>query len=147
MRHMCVEYKCVAIAWSWCHSAQVRQIRQTCVWKSYVRMKIFHTCINKLDIFALSIWSKSYGVATISRLLKIIRLFCRISSLLQGSCEKETYNFEEPTHRSHPISCTGAIRLCMYTCVISALYINVSHSCTGTTNINRESDTQSSHVH
>jgi len=44
-----------------------------------------------------------YRVATISRLLKIIGLFCRISSLLQGSFAKETYNFKEPTHRSHPI--------------------------------------------
>jgi len=48
-----------------------------------------------------------YGVATISRLLKIIGLFCRISSLLQGSFAKETYNFKEPTNRSHPISREG----------------------------------------
>jgi len=34
---------------------------------------------------------RCYGVATISRLLKIISLFCRISSLLQGSFAKETY--------------------------------------------------------
>ena len=32
----------------------------------------------------------TYGVATISRLLKIIGLFCRISSLLYGSFAKET---------------------------------------------------------
>jgi len=44
-----------------------------------------------------------YGVATISRLLKIIGLFCRIWSLLQGSFAKETYNLKEPTKRSHPI--------------------------------------------
>ena len=44
-----------------------------------------------------------YGVATISRLLKMIGLFCRISSLLQGSFAKETCNFKEPTHRSLPI--------------------------------------------
>ena len=44
-----------------------------------------------------------YGVATISRLLKIIGFFCRISSLLQGSFAKETYNFKEPTTRSHHI--------------------------------------------
>jgi len=44
-----------------------------------------------------------YGVATISRLLKIIGLFCRISSLLQGSFAKERYNFKEPTNRIHPI--------------------------------------------
>ena len=37
------------------------------------------------------------------RLLKMIGLFCRISSLLQGSFAKETCNFKEPTNRSHPI--------------------------------------------
>jgi len=44
-----------------------------------------------------------YGVATISRLLKMIGLFCRILSLLLGSFAKETYNFKEPTNRSHQI--------------------------------------------
>ena len=43
-------------------------------------------------------------MATISRLLEITNLCCRISSLLQGSFEKETYNFKEPTRHSHPIS-------------------------------------------
>jgi len=33
----------------------------------------------------------------ISRLLTIIGLFCRISSLFKGSFAKETYNFKEPT--------------------------------------------------
>jgi len=42
-------------------------------------------------------------VTTISRLLKIIVLFRRISSLLWGSFAKETYNFKEPTNRSHPV--------------------------------------------
>ena len=45
----------------------------------------------------------SHGVATISRLLQSIGLFCRISSLLKGSFTKETYNFKEPTNRSYPI--------------------------------------------
>jgi len=43
------------------------------------------------------------GVATISGLLKMIGLYCRILSLLYGSFAKETYNLEEPTDRSHPI--------------------------------------------
>jgi len=47
-----------------------------------------------------------YGVATISRLLEIIGFFCRISSLLQGSFAKETFDFKDPTNRSHPI-CNG----------------------------------------
>ena len=45
----------------------------------------------------------TYGVATICRLLKMIGLFCRISSLLFGSFAKETYKLKEPTNRSHPI--------------------------------------------
>ena len=40
-----------------------------------------------------------YGVATFSRIDKIIGLFCRISSLSEGSFAKETYNFMEPTNR------------------------------------------------
>ena len=44
-----------------------------------------------------------YGIATISRLLKIMGLFCSISSLLQGSLAKETCNFKEPTDCSHPV--------------------------------------------
>jgi len=44
-----------------------------------------------------------YGVAGIGRLLKIIRLFGRISSLFKGSFAKETCNFKEPSSRSHPI--------------------------------------------
>jgi len=38
-------------------------------------------------------WYNAYGVAWISSLLKIIGLFCRISSLFQGSFTKETYDF------------------------------------------------------
>ena len=39
-----------------------------------------------------------YRVATIRRLLQITGLFCRISSVLQGSFAKETYHFKEPTN-------------------------------------------------
>jgi len=45
-----------------------------------------------------------YGVATSSRLLKIIGFFCRISSLVQVSFTKKTCNCKEPTSRSHPIT-------------------------------------------
>ena len=46
----------------------------------------------------------SYGVATVSRIDRIIGLFCKILSLLQGSFAKETYNNIDPTSRSHFIS-------------------------------------------
>jgi len=45
-----------------------------------------------------------YGVATISRLLKIIGLFCRAFLKI---LKKEPYNLKEPTDRSHPI-CVNA---------------------------------------
>ena len=45
-----------------------------------------------------------YGVATISRIDKIIGLFYRILSLLQGFFAKVTNNFIDPTDQSHPIS-------------------------------------------
>ena len=50
-----------------------------------------------------------YGVATISRLLKIICLFCKRALFKRRYSAKETYDFKEPTNRSHSI--------CMYTCI------------------------------
>ena len=61
---------------------------------------------NKVKIMSDSIEIRTtipHGVATISRLLKLIGLFCRISTLLWGSFAKETYTCKEPTNRSHPI--------------------------------------------
>jgi len=45
-----------------------------------------------------------YGVATISRLLKIIGLFCKRALEKRQYSAKETCNFKEHTNRSHPIS-------------------------------------------
>jgi len=42
-------------------------------------------------------------VATMSRLLKIIGLFCKRALPKRPIFFKETYNFKEPTNRSHPI--------------------------------------------
>jgi len=51
-----------------------------------------------LDVYI--IW---YGVATISRLLRIIALFCKRALWKKLYSAKETYIFKEPTNRSHPI--------------------------------------------
>jgi len=45
-----------------------------------------------------------YGVASIRRLLKIIGLFCKRALQKRRYSPKETYNFKEPTNRSHPIA-------------------------------------------
>jgi len=58
---------------------------------------------HKYNIPSVLMSEKVYGVATISRLLRITGLFCRISSLVGGSFAKETYDFKEPTNRSHPV--------------------------------------------
>jgi len=47
---------------------------------------------------------QNYGVATVSRINKMIGLFCRILSLLWGSFAKETCNFIDPTNLRHPIN-------------------------------------------
>ena len=44
-----------------------------------------------------------YRVTTISRLLKIIGVFCKRAIQKRLYSAKETYNFKEPTKRSHPI--------------------------------------------
>jgi len=44
-----------------------------------------------------------YGVATISRMLKNIGLFCKRALQKRPVFCKETYIFKHPTHRSHPI--------------------------------------------
>jgi len=45
----------------------------------------------------------AYGVATSSRLLKSVGLFCKRALLKRRYSAKETYQFQEPTNRSHPI--------------------------------------------
>jgi len=44
-----------------------------------------------------------YGVATIGRLLEILGLFCKKALEKRPYSANETYNFKEPTNRSHPI--------------------------------------------
>jgi len=55
------------------------------------------------EILCHLICSWLYGVATVSRLLEIIVLFCKRALIKRWYSAKETYNFKEPTNRSHPI--------------------------------------------
>jgi len=72
----------------------------------FTNMCIYKTCFATLCSDTV-MRSSAYGVAIVSRIDTIIRLFCRISSRLQGSFAKETYNLIDPTNWSHPI--------CVYT--------------------------------
>ena len=48
-------------------------------------------------------WRMSYAVATVSRIGKIIGLFCKRTLYERLHSAKETYNSIDPTDRSHPI--------------------------------------------
>ena len=75
------------------------------------------TCIQTINIYATYQISAAaiateelvtcdaceYGVAATSRLLEMIGLFCKRDPLKRRYSAKETYNFKEPTSRSHPI--------------------------------------------
>ena len=47
-----------------------------------------------------------YGTATVSRIDKILGLFCKRTLLKRQYSAKETYDFIEFTNRSHPITST-----------------------------------------
>ena len=79
-----------------------------------------HICLRMEGLFP---HIYTYGVATISRLLNIIGLFCRNSSLLQGSFAKETYKLIDPTNRSHPISHTTCGRTAVYGCLFQSIWV------------------------
>ena len=70
------------------------------------------------------IWLIQYGVATISRMLKNIGLFCKRDLQKRPIFCKETYIFKHPTNRSHPI-----VALCVYDATLSCAtrLINVLH--------------------
>ena len=51
-----------------------------------------------------------YQVATISRLPKIIGLFCKRALYKRLYSAKETYTFKEPTDHSHHISVLSRVR-------------------------------------
>jgi len=78
-----------------------------------------------------------YGVATVCRIDKVTGLFCRISSLLQGSFAKETYDLIDPTNQSHPI------RHITHTSHIRMKWV-MSHTCIQT---HHTHITHTSHIH
>ena len=73
------------------------------------------------------LYSVESGVATVSRIDKIIGLFCRVLSLLLGSFAKETYNFIDPTDQSHLIVGGLHARYLLHVCLYSYVYI---YACT-----------------
>ena len=58
--------------------------------------------------------SHTYGVASVSRINQIIGLFCKGALQKRLYSAKETYNFKEPTNRSHPIAGRGGAARLIY---------------------------------
>jgi len=69
-------------------------------------------------------------VASISRLLKIIGLFCKRALQKRPIFCKETYNFKEPTIRSHPPKRCPLIRIYHTTHSYTTSRICTCHDCT-----------------
>ena len=61
-----------------------------------------HMCI-RAYVYIYFYFNNSYGVALVSRIDKIIGLFCKRDLQKRQYSVKETYNFIDPTNRSHPI--------------------------------------------
>jgi len=62
----------------------------------------------------------SYGVASVSRIDKIIGLFCKRALQKRRYSAKETYNLIDPTDCSHPIVRFPVwvwVRMCVCECV------------------------------
>jgi len=66
-----------------------------------------------------------YGVATMSRLLKMIGLCCERALQKSLYSAEETYNFKKPANRSHPI---GSSRLILDTHYTRSLHTLIAHT-------------------
>ena len=80
-----------------------------CLWNRHISCScIVRTfCFDWLKFVIWWLRLSYYGVVTISRLLKIIGLFCKKALKKRLCSAKDTYNFKAPTNRSHPtrLSC------------------------------------------
>ena len=84
-----------------CHDSFIRaiwRVHMCNMTHSYVR----HDSLKKCDMTHSYVWH-DYRVDTCSRLLTILSLFCKTALWKRPYSAKETYNFKEPTTRSHPI--------------------------------------------
>jgi len=74
-----------------------------CIWYIFICIYVYTLteCFRQVYIYVYHTYL--YGVASISRLLKMIGIFCKRALWKTLYSAKETYNFKEPTDRSHPI--------------------------------------------
>jgi len=76
-------------------------LRLFCKRDLYIQYIYTYMCrVHRVFFVTCRCW---YGVATISRLLKIVGLFCKRALEKRRYFAKEKSNFKEPTNRSHPV--------------------------------------------
>ena len=87
-------------------------------WEHYVQIRAQKE--HYVHIHAQNLESPMWGgVATISRLLKIIGLFWKRALLKKRYSQQETWNFKEPTNCSHPMPLVTLL------CIHTHIYIYV----------------------
>ena len=78
--------------------------RQAATPLSHSRLRVIPTVtFHKTYYSSTPVTAIDYGVVMTSSLLKFTGLFCKRALLKRLYSAKETYNFKEPTNRSHPI--------------------------------------------
>ena len=89
-----------ALSWYWKHHNMVwlRLVGSLRLYVSFAKEPY------KRDYILSLTHTNTYGVATISRLLKIIGLFCKRTLQKRRYSATETYDFKEPTNRIHFIT-------------------------------------------
>jgi len=115
----CSVFYCVAVCRSVLHYKSLnlpRQVLPLCVAVCCSVLQCVAVCCSVSQCVAVAAfgipWALSYGVATISRMLKNIGFFCKRDLQKRPIFCKETYIFKHPTHRSHPIPPRPVLSLC-----------------------------------
>ena len=94
-------YLCVALKYRSLLQNIVCFIGLFCKRDPYIQYIYTYMCrVHSVFFVTCRCW---YGVATISRLLKILCLFCKRALKKRRYVAKETYNSKEPTDCSHPV--------------------------------------------
>jgi len=87
----------------------------------YTRACIYTHTYEYIYMYLCKICMHHIGVATISRLLRILGLFCRIWSLSKSSFAEETCHFKQPTNQP-PHCIISIIHICLG--VVSHIWIS-----------------------
>ena len=98
----CGKYECVMSRTMWHVTIVTSHVTHTMSHVTHVTSHVIIQRVMTHKMWHVTDMTRSYGVATISRLLEMIGLFCKRALYKRPYSVKETYNYKEPTNRSHP---------------------------------------------